>query len=345
MEILPPSQTPLLLGHDEALRQIEDSYASGRMPHAWLIAGPEGIGKATLAYHIAHYVLAGGQNKLGQINLHHPASRLIVAEAHPDMYVLRRPLDEKTGALKGSIPVKEARKIAPFLHLTTTHGAWRVVLIDEAHTLDKPHGQNAILKAIEEPPPKTLILLTTTTLGILLPTIRSRCRVLPLQPLNEKSLRAILARSGVEEEEATLARIVSLSRGSVGFAFKLLQTEGLPLYEELLAILEGLPTLDMPRLHALADRLARKQDADSFSVIAYLLTDMLQQAVRAKAKGGAAENNFAARLVAEGSIDRAWQLWDKIRQNFIRADIANLDQKLSFINAITEIRNDIGSIN
>jgi DNA polymerase-3 subunit delta' len=325
MNILPPFQNPALLGHDAALKQIADAYASGRMHHAWLVTGIEGIGKATLAYHVAHFILSDGKNALGKPNMQHPASKLIAAEAHPDLFVLRRPIDDKSGEPKDVIPAEDARKIAPFLHMTASLGGWRMAIIDEAHTLNR-HGQNAILKVIEEPPKKCVIVLTATAAGGLLPTIRSRCRILPLQPLNENVMRAVLARCDVDErDQANLSRVIQLSSGSAGFALKMLENEALPLYEELMALLQNFETA---RLHALADKMSRKADADSFAVITQLLVDHLRRNAR----------DLAGQTPVSAQLDRALQLWDKVKQTFAMAAGANLDRKLAFINAIMEIR-------
>jgi len=335
MDILNPWQNPFLTGHNAATRQFEESYMTGRMHHAWLISGIEGIGKATLAYHMAHFVLSGGMNPIGKLNMQNPAARLIAAEAHPDLFVLQRPIDDKTSTLKDSIPVEDARKIAPFMHMTASHGGWRIAIIDEAHTLNR-HGQNAILKVIEEPPEKCLILLTVTTPGILLPTIRSRCRILSLLPLSETDLRTVLLRCGADTDN--LDRVISLSSGSAGFALTMLLSESLPLYEETLALLQDLPELDMGRLHGLADRIGRKADTDRFGVITKLLTETLRRTVRAKAAGEPISSDFSAKLAHGKQLDRILQLWEKISQTFAMAEGASLDRKLAFINAISEIR-------
>ena len=125
------------VGHDEAMREVQAAFGSGRMHHAWLIAGITGIGKATLAKHIAQYALANGQGELGKIDPEHRVAKLVEAETHPDLLVIRRPVDEKTGEQKNIIPVDEALKVATFLHKTATHGGWRIVIIDEAHTMNR----------------------------------------------------------------------------------------------------------------------------------------------------------------------------------------------------------------
>ena len=209
-----------LVGHDEAMRQVVAALTSGRMHHAWLICGMEGIGKTTLAHHIAASVLSGGENEIGKINPTHRVTKLIHAEAHPDMLVIRRGVDEKTGEPRKNILVDDALKIAAFLHKTATHGGWRVVIIDEAHLLNR-NAENAVLKILEEPPARTLILITVTTPGALLPTIRSRCRLLHLAPLDAKSMRVVLARTAPDLTGSDIFRLIELSGGSVGFALKI----------------------------------------------------------------------------------------------------------------------------
>ena len=319
--------TPHLIGHDEAMQQVADALSSGRMHHAWLMAGVEGIGKMTLAMHIAASVLSGGENQIGKINLQHRVTKLIAAEAHPDMLVVRRGVDEKTGEQRKVITVDEVLKIANFLHNTSTHGGWRVVIIDEAHLLNR-NGQNAVLKILEEPPSRTLILITVTTPGALLPTIRSRCRVLPLAPLDEKQMKTILRRTAPTLSEDDLARLVTLSGGSVGFALKVAGTEMLPLFEEIEGMLSPAKPLDLSRLHKIAEKISPKSEADSYEVMTTLLVNSLGQAARHEAVG-------------QGStpqLEQKMRLWEKVGASFTLADSANLDRKLAFINAVGDIR-------
>ncbi|MFY9288912.1 MAG: DNA polymerase III subunit delta' [Alphaproteobacteria bacterium] len=320
-----PHQTDHLIGHDEALRQVGDAFAGSRMHHAWLISGIEGIGKATFAYHIAHHVLSGGENKLGKLDMNHRVAKLVSAEAHPDMLIVRRAMDEKTGELRNVIVVDDVLKVANFLHKTSTHGGWRVVVIDEAHALNR-HGQNAILKILEEPPARVLILITVTTPGSLLPTIRSRCRLLSLNPLNDAHLRIILMRSGPDLSPEEMQRLLTLSGGSVGFALKILRTETLPLYEEMLALLSDMPKLDITRLHKLTDQISRKADAESFDVLRALMIEHVRIVAREQALSGNAR------------AGQSLQVWDRVQSIFASADHANLDRKLAFINVMNEIK-------
>jgi DNA polymerase III subunit delta' len=327
-----PTHNPTLTGHDAAARQIAEAFTAGRMHHAWLISGIAGIGKATLAHHIAHYVLSNGEKPIGNINAKHPAAKLINAGAHPDMLCIRRALNDK-GELRDVIVVEDALKIAAFLHKTATHNGWRVVIIDEAHALNR-FGQNAILKILEEPPARALIVMTATSPGALLPTIRSRCRQLPLEPLDDTSMKTILARFAPKVTDNELQRLIVLAGGSAGFALKVIRSETLPLYEELLTLLGAMPKLDIARLHKLADQIGRKADAESFDVLTTLLTDLLRGAARAQALGQGTD----ASPLPPMPLDRALHLWDKTRATFALADTANLDRKLAFINAVSDIR-------
>ena len=327
MTQLLPSQNPTLIGHDQAVRQVTEAFLSSRMHHAWLITGIEGIGKTTFAYHIANHVLSASSNKIGQLDLNHRVAKLIMAEAHPDMLVVKRATDDKTGELKNVIVVDDALKIASFLHKTSTHGGWRVVIIDEAHTLNR-HGQNAILKILEEPPARVLILITATTPGVLLPTIRSRCRVLSLTSLDDAQMKTILTRTNPELLAKDIDRLVGFSGGSIGFALKIVRTETLPLYEELLNLISEKPKLDLTRLHKLADQIGRKADAESFDVIRALLLDYLRMSAKDEAMRGSPGRG----------ADWKAELWDKVRTTFETADVSNLDRKLAFINAVSAIQ-------
>jgi DNA polymerase-3 subunit delta' len=326
-----PVQNPTLFGHEGAIRQVTEAFTSSRMHHAWLITGSEGIGKATLAYHIANHVLSGGKNPIGKLDVKNPAAKLIMAEAHPDLLVVQRTANDK-GDLRDTIAVEDARKIASFLHMTAAHNGWRVAIIDEAHTLNRS-SQNAILKILEEPPPRALILITVTSPGILLPTIRSRCRVLSLNPLDDQQMTVILSRLAPELNDPEMKQLIALAGGSVGFALKTICAEALPLYQELLNLLGEMPALDVPRLHKLADQIGRKADAESFDVVTGLLIDLLRRTARARATGEGTAN-FLPTL----QLDRALQLWDRTRTTFAVADSANLDRKLAFINAVSDIR-------
>ncbi|MDD3181504.1 MAG: DNA polymerase III subunit delta' [Alphaproteobacteria bacterium] len=340
-DIPAPNQSLAVIGHEAAKRQIEAAYASGRMHHAWLITGEAGIGKATFAMHIAHMILSGGENKFGRFNPEHQAARLIMSEAHPDLFVLRRPYDDKARRFKDVIPVEDARKLGPFLSMTASYGHGRVALIDEAHTLNR-NGQNAILKMIEEPPTGATILLTATTVGALLPTIRSRCRVLKLDPLSNSELDVVLARLSIDvPEDQPKDKLYQAAHGSIGRALSLIQTNVLPLYQEILTILTAMPTLDLVRVHKLADGIGRKDESETYLALTSLVVDTLREAVLCAAQGKSDPTGLAVKMAGSGRLDKALDIWDNTRQTFAMTESASLDRKLALINALSAISREM----
>jgi DNA polymerase-3 subunit delta' len=336
IDVPDPLQSLAVIGHDEAKREVDAAFAQKRMHHAWLITGPQGIGKMTLAVHIAHILLSGGENGFARFNPEHPSARLLRAGSHPDLFVLRCPADEKTGFLKDTIPVDEARKIAPFLRMTASHGASRVAIVDEAHKLNR-NGQNALLKIIEEPSKGATIIMTATTSASLLPTIRSRCRTLALSPLPAQNLEVVLMRLGAEIP-ADKARFLELAGGSAGTALELLRSDGLVLFEVLMGLLGDLPALDVPALHRIADSLGKKADAGSFEIVTSLLIRTLREAAKATALGQSDPSGLSLKLGGRAQLDKLLDLWENISRRFAAARDSNLDKKPVFIEAITEIK-------
>jgi DNA polymerase-3 subunit delta' len=336
-EIPHPAQTLSVIGHDHARTQLLEAYGSGRMHHAWLLIGEEGVGKATLAYQVAHTILSKGESRINRINANNPASRLIMAQTHPDLFVLSRPVDEKTGRQKDSIPVDDASKLGPFLGMTASQGCGRVAIIDEAHRLNR-NGQNAILKMIEEPPTGTTMILTATTVGSLLPTIKSRCRMLKLDSLTDQQIEVICARMSVDlpsGEERSL--LLKAARGSLGRALTLLETEILPLYKESLDILRAMPSIDLLRVHKLADAVSRKEESESYLVLTNLIVDAMREAVRCAALGIRDPAGLAQLLVPQGRLDKGLHIWESTAKTFETAETANLDRKLALINAFSYV--------
>src|SRR5262245_60289022 len=226
-----PRQTTSFFGHGGAEQVLLEAYRSGRFPHAWLIGGPPGIGKATLAYRMARFVLAHPDARAPEVrsatSLAMPEDdrtvRRIAAQGHPDLLVLERVVNEKTGKLYTVIRVDDVRRTVPFFGSTAGEGGWRIAIVDTADELQYPQAANALLKILEEPPPNALLLLISHAPARLLPTIRSRCRRLILRPLAQadvaRGAAAALGRSAAAPE---LEEASSLAEGSVGRALTLL---------------------------------------------------------------------------------------------------------------------------
>ena len=331
-----PRETLKLFGHEAVERALGQGLASGRMHHGWLIAGAEGIGKATLAYRFARYALAAPHERDGatlDIPADTTAARQVLALSHPGLLVIRRPWDHKTKKHTQVITVDEVRRIKTFLAHTSDAGAWRVVIVDTADQLNV-NAANALLKSLEEPPPRTFFLLLTATPGRLLPTIRSRCRILDLAPLGEVDLRrAALAALAPEEREppgaAEWARLIALSEGSVRRALTLWLGDGLKLDQRLGQIFGGLPGIDWQAVHTLADEIASQAAAERFEMFYDLLLKSIARLVRAGAGMPVAEpeTRLATRLIPEARLATWAELWETIAREKSEALALNLDRK------------------
>src|SRR5215471_17962453 len=222
-----PRETTVLFGHDQAEGEFLAAYRSGRVPHAWLIAGEPGIGKATLAYRLARFVLAHPDpsrvptaNSL-TLDPAHRTVRRIAVNAHPDLLALERTVGE-TGRMRTVITVEQVRRLVTFFGSTAGEGGWRVCIVDSADELKYPEGSNALLKMLEEPPRRSLFLLVSHAPGRLLPTIRSRCRRLALRPLGQGDVaRAAAVALGVDKDDPAIATAAAAARGSVSRAMAL----------------------------------------------------------------------------------------------------------------------------
>jgi DNA polymerase III subunit delta' len=333
-----PRETRKLLGHAQTERELAQAFASGRMHHAWLIVGPEGIGKATLAYCLARHVLAphperDASGSTLQIAPKSATDRQIRALAHPGLLVLRRPYDVRSKRHAASIPVDEVRRLKAFLGLTAGDGAWRVVIVDAADELNI-NAANALLKSLEEPPTRALFLLVASEPSRLLPTVRSRCRRLHLAPLAGTALRlaseaalAAAARDLPSPDRWPL--LERLAEGSVRRALLLAGSGGLELYERIEAVLTALPRIDWPAAHALADQLSQSANEQRFEAFYDLLLEMLWRLVHARAleNPGAPEEGLARRLIPAARLPAWAALWEDIGRERADAALLNLDKR------------------
>src|SRR4051794_21162560 len=212
----------MILGQERAVGQFASAWATRRLHHAWLLAGARGVGKATFAHAAARRVLAeaaGPPFDLPGIETddEHPMVKLVEAGSHPDMRRLERLVNEKTGNLARNISVDQVRSLAELFDLSPAMSPWRVAVIDTVDELE-PSGANALLKMLEEPPPNTLFFLVSHAPGRLLPTIRSRCRRLDFQALDNAAMTSVLEAPAPEMSTAERQKIIAMSFGSAGRA-------------------------------------------------------------------------------------------------------------------------------
>ncbi len=349
-----PRETRRLFGHAAAERKLAEALASGRIHHAWLLAGPEGIGKATLAYRFAAYALADAVARdpaMASLDLPEetPALRMVRAMSHPGLLVIRRPWDHQKKRFVANIPVDEVRKLRAFLAHTAGGGSrqgeavQRVVIVDQADELNVSSA-NALLKSLEEPPPRTLFLLITSQPGRLLPTIRSRCRVLTLSPLPQEDLRAAAeqaldAAELTKPAEADWPRLLHLARGSVRRLLALATSDGLKLAQRVSSIFEMLPKVDWTAAHALADDLAGAANEQRFETFFDLLLDMSARLARAAAtgEGEPGEVALARRLIPEGRLASWAELWETVVREKAEALALNLDRKTLVLETLSRL--------
>lgn len=353
-----PRENPDLVGHEAAERALADAFAAGRLAHAWLISGPEGIGKATLAYRFARHVLAHGNGGAGDLfgggagpapdadSLYlapeHPVFRRVAAGGHSDLITVERTVNDK-GKLRTEIVVDDVRDLGRFFHLTAGEGGWRVAVVDCADELNA-NAANALLKVLEEPPANSLLLLVSHNPGRLLPTIRSRCRKLKLRPLADDQVTALLGHYLPELDASDAEALAHLADGSPGRALALADEDGLDLYRGISGILETLPTLDVPALHAFGARFGRAGGDNAFRTAGDLIRWWLARTIVVAAGGPNADARLAAaeaatigRLAPAAGLDRWLEVWEKINRLLGRTETANLDRKQVVLNVFLAI--------
>jgi DNA polymerase-3 subunit delta' len=277
-----PRETYDLIGHESAERAVASAMAQGRLHHAWLITGPKGVGKATFAYRMAR-VLLGGERLSPHtlaVSPEDPVARRIAALGHADLRILRRPWDDKTGKAKADIPVDEARRLGEFFALTAGEGGARVAIVDTGDDLNR-NAANALLKTLEEPPPRGVMILLAHAPGALLATIRSRCSVLRLAPLDpDAAIKAIRARTDLDPPDARL--LADLSAGAIGQALSLAACGGAALYRELVSSL-AVDRPGLPTVRRIASEAGKRGEETRFHLTFHFLRDWLARAMKASA--------------------------------------------------------------
>ena len=330
-----PRANPRLLGHERVETRLAEAVSDGRIAGTWLLCGPPGIGKATLAFRLARFLLAGGSGVEapapdGPGGLAVPeagaAAGRVATGSHGDLLPIARGLDATRGRLKTEISVDEVRRMGPFFRHTAGEGGWRVAVIDGAELMS-PSAANAALKPIEEPPRRAAILLVSHAPGRLPPTLRSRCRMLRLRPLAETHVASLLADYLPELPAADRAVLARLAEGSPGAALALHGLGGVELSRELDAVLADLPEVDAARLHAFADKVGRRGHEDGARLALDLLRAWLARLIRGRARG---EGDIAPPPgpSATGADLAPWlDVWEKTARLRTGAEALSLDRK------------------
>ncbi|MCV6597881.1 MAG: DNA polymerase III subunit delta' [Mangrovicoccus sp.] len=356
-----PRETRALYGQTEAEAEILATLGTGRMHHAWLITGPEGIGKATLAWRMARYLIAHGPDQASaagdglfgealapeppqslDLDPDHPVSHRIAALSEPGLFLLRRPWDPDRKRLRQEITVDAARALHGFFGLSAADGGHRVVIVDAGDELN-PNAANALLKLIEEPPPRCTLLIICHRPAAMLPTIRSRCRQLRCAPLDTEAMTRALIQAGATppDDPAQQARLARLSGGSPGLAWDLLMLDGLALDQQITSLLSRLPGHDRRAALALAERLAPAAKAPERKLFYRLISQELADLARAGA--GAAppddpDRNWHSKLAPNAQAARLWaEAQQSLGDRIAHAEAVNLDPQNTILDMMLKI--------
>ena len=354
-----PRETLQLFGQQDAEAALLEALNSGRMHHAWLISGPKGVGKATLAWRLARHLIAtpaetADAGLFGDtppppdtlaVAPDHPVSHRIAALSEPSLLLIRRAWDHDKKRLKTQITVDEVRKLASFFGLSSTDGGRRVVLVDSVDDMN-PSAANALLKVLEEPPKNAILLLISHAPARLLPTIRSRCRDIRLPSLDDDALTSALDAAGYPDADPQLS---ALSGGSVGTAIRLISQNGPELYEQILQLLASCPSLDRSAARKFAEYITARGQEERLAVALDLLNHALSRLARHGAGFSAPgpsskETEIFNRLAPNAHAARRWAaLQQELSQRIGHGRAVNVDAQSLILDSLLKINETAGA--
>ncbi len=321
-----PRRAQVLIGHADHERDLLRTYREDRLPHAILLGGSAGIGKATLAWRLARFLVANpsGRVPAGAVDLAvDPAGKAaaeVASLSHPDIALLRREVNERTGRFFAEIRADDVRRTIGLFQRQPGAGGYRICIVDSAEDLNRSSA-NALLKLIEEPPPRSLFLIVAHRPGLVLPTIRSRARLLRLADLTPDEIGRVVRALGPPSAglpDEVVAAAAGRARGSVREALRRLGEGGGDLDRRLAALLDRLPALDWRELHALADGLGGRNGDAVLGAILDAVRDWLAGQVRPDSATGAASPGRLAALAGA---------WERIGVLAREAQALNLDRR------------------
>lgn len=345
-----PQSMSFCLGHEEQEKLFIELFEKNSMPHAMIFAGTQGIGKSTMAFRLARFLLKNGGKDLNQDSLFggdntaHDVSSLDVAAddpvfarvasgGHADFLYIARNYDASKGKWDANLKVDALRKIEPFLRKTSSDGGWRIVIVDDADTMNR-NAQNAILKILEEPPANVLIILITHRPGMLIPTIRSRTRFIQFSSLSDDVLHDLLNKQSdypvpsLEQMEI----LSSMSEGSIGKAINFIEGDGFDSFSQVLDLLDDGPNWNWVKIHQFSSSVSSPAQDKEYRMFTELLQWIFHQMLFAKARGGQCLPSFLhrdalSRVMDNNSIEDLISITDGLKSHFDRVEFSKLDRR------------------
>ena len=345
-----PRECKNLFGHRTAIASVLESAAQDQVHHAWIIAGPEGIGKATFAYRLAKYLLSfrdereGGGDGL-QVQPSSVANRQVLTLSHPGLMAIRRSYDIKNKRFPTAITVDDVRRLKDFLTHKATGGNWRIVVVDRADEMNI-NAANALLKSLEEPPTRTVFLLIVNELGRMLPTIRSRCRLLHLQPLNDDDLidaamQSVNESGGIAIDRNALLQLLPTAMGSVRRLLSLATGDGAAVEKSVTDFYNSiLSTNPWSGWHLTAEKYASAQMQTSYELFLQLMLERMANLIKARVGGSSSEmdQRLANTIIPAEAVTRWVELWEQLQRERQRVKTLNLDKTQFLLDTMARIR-------
>lgn len=347
-----PHMSDLIIGHNAIEKLLLSAINKNTMPHALIFSGQKGIGKSTMAQRLARALLNYGIDDSNQDSLfgESPKSKLesfdidkdnpifsqVASKGNPDLITIERLVDPKTQKPKNELSIEMARKIAPFLRMTSSNGGWRIVIVDDADTMNR-NAQNAILKILEEPPKNTLLILVCHRLGAMIPTIRSRCRVIEFDGLSRENFNTLLKidNNDLSDQEINLLHI--FSNQSIGQAKIILENKGLETIQSCLDILQSYPKINDLEVHKLSDSAGRFGQDNSFNMIEMTFLKFLENIIQSKARETELIYPFNMKgfkdFANDFNLEKCLSMHAQLKDLFAQAHYASLDKRVVIINA------------
>lgn len=355
----PARESSICLGHEKQEELFLDLFYKNLLPHAFIFSGHEGIGKTTIAFRLARFLFKYGKGKSTKnglftapenkpslqetlnIDEQDPVFRRVASGGHADFMHIARKYDASKGKTDSGIKVEAIRKIGPFLRQTSSEGGWRIVIIEDADTMNR-NAQNAILKILEEPPEKAMIILVAHRSGMLIPTIRSRARLVAFSSLSSQVMNDLLSRQGYNFSAEQIQTLSDLSGGSIGKAISLADSEGLEILESILTQLNRIPDLDYVDLHNFSNTFSTSSHDVQYQICSGLLQWIIRSMLIGHIKGKESlpqclYGSKCSDLLGNASLEKVISISDGLKNHFDRAEFSNLDRRDAVREAILMI--------